>query len=137
MVRIFISYARKDGLEIAQELANQLRAREHKVFLDLHSMRAGTKWRPELSRRIRWADLVVVVVTEGSNDSDHVYQEVSEAEQNSKTIIPIQVNDTPLPVHLRGTWQAVKLENDNYDAIILEIQSTLISLKSRNNSLRL
>lgn len=126
MAKIFISYARKDAGEIADELADQLRAKDHEVFLDVQSIRAGARWRSELSRRIKWSDLIVVLVTEGSNASDYVYQEIREAEQHGKTIVPVKIGDAPLPVHLRGTWQAISLENDNLDAILLEIQSALL-----------
>jgi hypothetical protein len=126
MARIFISYARRDAAEIADELADQLRALEHEVFLDVQSIRAGSRWRSELSRRIKWSDLMVVLVTPGSNESDYVYQEVIEAEQGSKTIIPIRIGDTPLPVHLRGTWQAITFEDGNFHAILLEIQSAML-----------
>jgi hypothetical protein len=70
MARIFISYARKDAAEIADELADKLRAKEHEVFLDVQSIRAGSRWRSELSRRIKWSDLIVVLVTPASNESD-------------------------------------------------------------------
>lgn len=126
MAKIFISYARKDAGEIADELADQLRAKDHEVFLDVQSIRAGARWRSELSRRIKWSNLIIVLVTEGSNESDYVYQEIREAEQHGKTIVPVKVGDAPLPVHLRGTWHAITLQNDNLDAILLEIQSALL-----------
>ncbi len=128
MARIFISYARKDAAQIADELADQLRVREHEVFLDVQSIRAGARWRLELNKRIKWSDLIIVLVTPGSNESDFVYQEVSEAERRGKIIIPVQVGDTPLPVHLRGTWQAITFKTNNFDAILLEIQSALFHL---------
>jgi hypothetical protein len=84
-----------------------------------------SQWRKELQRRVKWADIVVVVVTIGSNNSDHVYDEVKLASDLGKTIVPVQVQDTELPVHLRGTWQAVKFENDNYSNILLQIERTL------------
>jgi len=126
MAKIFISYARRDAGEIADELADQLRAKDHEVFLDVQSIRAGARWRSELSRRIKRSDLIVVLVTEGSNASDYVYQEIREAEKHGKTIVPVKVGDAPLPVHLRGTWQAITPEDDNLDAILLEIQSALL-----------
>ena len=128
MTRIFISYARADGSEIADELADRLRALDHEVFLDTHSLTGGTHWQPELSRRIKWAQLVVVLVTEASNNSDHVYQEVDQAARQGKVILPVQVDDAPLPVHLRGTWQAVKFQDDNYENVLLEIERTIRQL---------
>lgn len=130
MAKIFLSYARADASEIAEELADQLRI-DHEVFLDKHSIRAGAQWKKELSRRVKWADLMVVLVTPKSNDSDYVYEETLQAATLEKPIIPVQVEGTPLPVHLRGTWQAVTFENGNYEAVHLEIERSLKEIGTR------
>jgi hypothetical protein len=39
MARIFISYARADAAQIADELADRLRIFGHEVFLDVHSIK--------------------------------------------------------------------------------------------------
>ena len=135
MARIFISYARKDGSVVADELADRLRAFEHEVFLDVHSIRAGTRWRVELRRRIAWANLMVVLVTPASNESEHVRDEIALAEKLTRSVLPVQINDTPMPDHLRSEWQAVKLESGNYDRVLLEIEQTLLRLPSRSSSL--
>lgn len=139
MTRIFISYARADGAEIATNLANQLRALNHQVFYDVDSLRAGTHWRAELSRRIKWAEIILVVVTPKSNDSDYVYQEVKEAADAGKILIPVKVGSTTLPVHLRGTWQAITFENDNYATVLLEIERTIkeVQFSSKRKTLYL
>lgn len=133
MARIFISYARADGGDIANQLSHRLRAAEHEVFMDVESIRAGTQWRRELERRVKWSDLIVVIVTPGSNQSDYVYEEVKQGETNKKRIFPIQVGDTPLPVHLRGTWQGIAVQDANLDTVLLEIERTLKELPIRRS----
>lgn len=130
MAHIFLSYSRDDSAEIAENLANRLRALDHQVFFDIQSIRAGAHWPRELTTRIKWADIVIVLVTPGSNNSDYVYKEVKTAAESGKLIIPVRVQDTQLPVHLRGTWQAFTFENNNYDAILLEVERIL---KQRRN----
>lgn len=125
MARIFISYARKDGSAVAEELADRLRAFEHEVFLDVHSIRAGTQWKSELLQRIHWAGVMIVLVTPASNESEHVRDEIAQAEQFGKVVIPIQVSDAPMPEHLRSKWQSLKLDHDNYDRVLLEIEHTI------------
>jgi hypothetical protein len=131
MARIFISYARKDGSDIAEELADRLRAFDHEVFLDVHSIRAGTRWRYELQRRIAWADLMVVLVTPSSNESEYVRGEIALAEKINRPILPIQINNTRTPDHLRSEWQILKLEGDNFDRVLLEMEHALRLLPSR------
>jgi hypothetical protein len=70
-------------------------------------------------------------VTPKSNDSDYVYEETLQAATLEKPIIPVQVEGTPLPVHLRGTWQAVAFENGNYEAVLLEIERSLKEIGTR------
>jgi hypothetical protein len=125
MARIFISYSRTDGSEIADELADKLRALGHEIFLDVDGIRAGHLWKDELRQRVHWSKVLLVIVTPYSNNSDYVYEEVKQAEQGKKLIIPIQVNDTPLPVHLRGTWNAIKITDGNLYPALLEIERTL------------
>ncbi len=137
MARIFLSYARDDGSIIANELANRLRSHDYQVFFDVQSIRAGTQWRSELSKRIKWSDVMVVLVTPASNDSDYVYKEVKEAANKGKMLIPIQVEDTPLPVHLRGTWQATRFKDDNYGDVLLEIERALKEIPHPSNRLSL
>lgn len=132
MARIFISYARKDGAAVADELADRLRAFEHEVFLDVHSLRAGTRWRFELRRRIAWADVMVVLVTPVSNESDYVREEIALAEKLNRPILPIQIGDTPTPDHLRSEWQIVKLEGNNIDRVLLELEHALRQLPRKS-----
>src|SRR5687768_16601059 len=121
MPQIFISYAREDGSEIADEIADRLRSLQHEVFLDVDSIRVGSVWKKELKRRVHWANVLIVIITPASNESDFVYQEIELAKLKKKTILPIQVNNTPLPVYLRGTWHATKLRDGNYDSVLLEL----------------
>jgi hypothetical protein len=132
MARIFISYSRKDGSPVADELADRLRAFDHQVFLDVHSLRAGTRWRSELRQRIAWADLMIVLVTPGSNNSEYVRGEVDQAEKLNRPILPIQIGGTPTPDHLRSEWQVIKLEGNNLDRVLLELEHSLRLLPSKS-----
>ena len=124
MTKIFISYARKDGSEIARLLASRLRGElNHEVFLDVENI-VGGRWRSQIQQWIDESDLFILLVTPFSNKSDNVFEEVDRAEQQGKLIILVPVGDSELPVYLRSTWQAIRLNDNNLDAVLLQIERT-------------
>ncbi|MBC7813697.1 MAG: SUMF1/EgtB/PvdO family nonheme iron enzyme [Burkholderiales bacterium] len=120
MARIFISYSRKDAAQVAQDLANRLRAMDHIAFVDTQSMRGGVEWRDELAEQIRQSHLMVLLVTPESNASANVGEEIEQALKNRKTILPIRINNAPLPKHLHDI-NARNVDANNIDGIIVEI----------------
>lgn len=124
MARIFISYARHDASTTAHELANRLRAQGHTIFLDIDNIPPGGNWREILEKSVDDCDLLVVLVTPATLKSDWVYAEVQHADKSHKTVVPVQVNEAELPVYLRGK-QAIKLQEDPYDSVVLHIEKAL------------
>lgn len=124
MSRIFISYARSDGAEIAQELANRLRALNHDIFLDIEGIPGGSEWEKQLIHRTKWCDVLLLLVTEGSNQSRYVYHEFREAEKHGKLIIPIQAEDAVLPPHLTHL-NTLAFKDGNYDGVLLKLELSL------------
>ncbi|MBL8160637.1 MAG: TIR domain-containing protein [Anaerolineae bacterium] len=121
MNRVFVSYARRDGKEIAVALTNRLRADDNDVFLDVDNIPGSAEWRSILDKRARWCDILIVLVTPASNESDHVFKEYDTAKRLGKSILPVQINETGLPVHLREL-NAIELSADNYDRVSLEVR---------------
>lgn len=138
MAHIFISYARKDGIEIARELANRLRALDHEVFLDIHGIPGGSEWEKQLIERANWCDVLLVLVTEASNQSKYVYDEFREAEKNKKLIIPIQVQSALLPPHIVHL-NVLSFVNENYDGLLLKLEVAMRQtvVAKPNNRLRI
>jgi hypothetical protein len=130
MAKIFISYARADGYEHAHEIANQLRALKHEVFLDVQGIPGGVPWDTELTQSIQWCDILLVLMTPISNQSEPVYNEFRAAEINKKLIIPIQVDDTPFASYLKK-YQAIPLKGTNYDAMLLRFVTAISEHEKR------
>ncbi|HRF97288.1 MAG TPA: toll/interleukin-1 receptor domain-containing protein, partial [Aggregatilineales bacterium] len=86
MAKIFISYARADGYEHANEIANRLRILNHDIFMDIHGIAGGTEWEKQLIKSGKWADVLLLLITPASNQSKPVYHEFREAEKNGKLI---------------------------------------------------
>lgn len=132
MARFFISYARSDGKEIADELADRLRELGHEVFLDIHGIPGGAEWEKELIKRGKWCDALLLFVSEGANKSKYVYDEFREAEKNHKLIIPIIIGDAYLPPYV-SKYNALQFDGSNYDGLLLRIEKALSNrIPSRN-----
>lgn len=127
MVNIFISYARADGSEYAQEFANRLRALEHDVFLDVQGIPGGAKWEEELIERSEWCDLLLMIITPESSQSKYVYDEFRGAEINQKIIVPILTNELEPPDYL-SRYNGLKFHDNNYDSILLKLENATFPL---------
>ncbi len=87
--RVFISYARKDTLEFADQLAAALGACGFDPDLDREDIGGGEDWRARLSAMLIGADTVIFALSPASMGSEICKWEVAEAERLSKRIIPI------------------------------------------------
>lgn len=131
MARIFISYAREDK-EIAKELEYRLtiRKQKHEVFRDVSGIPGGAIWQQALVDRAKWCQILLLLVSPDSTDSDFVYQEFREAEKNNKIIFPVVINDAEIPRHLSEynvTYlRYVDDENNNLGEVILKIEDVNI-----------
>jgi hypothetical protein len=90
---------------LAGYLADGLKASGHDVFLDVN-MAVGTIWADEIKRRIEWCDVLVVLLSAESVESEMVQAEVRLAHYRRQPdgrprIVPIRVRyDGPLDYEL-------------------------------------
>ncbi len=130
MVRFFISYARADGSELANMLTECLEHVHHSVFLDVQNIVGSTRWRPELEKEVRHCDVLLLLVTPGSIDSSPVFSEFETAQKYDKKILPVQVNGTSLPPHLREI-QSITHEAGKDEKLVLDILRSIQSHSGR------
>jgi hypothetical protein len=109
--RIALSYRRDDSLAITGRLYDRLRAvfGKENVFMDLDSIAAGADFREQISQTIGRTDLVIAIIgpkwagpredsTNRINDAgDIVRLEIASALTQQIPIIPLLVNNTPMP----------------------------------------
>ncbi len=103
-LRVFISYARRDCTEFAEELLAGLDVAGFDPFLDKHDIAAGEDWEARLGGLISAADTVVFVISPASVASERCAWEVAKAEELSKRIIPVvalSVNEQEAPQSLK------------------------------------
>jgi hypothetical protein len=94
--KIFISYSRRERTT-AGFIARLLRVAGAGVFRDEDSIWPGKKWRTEISNALHEADVVLVLWTLWASQSDEVRAEYEEAIQLGKDIVPIILEEMPLP----------------------------------------
>lgn len=102
-LKIFISYARRDGSSFAEELVDALDVAGFEGFLDRNDIAAGEDWEKRLEALIASADTLVFVMTPGAVASERCGWEIAKADSLGKRIVPvvlIPVGDNEAPPSL-------------------------------------
>jgi hypothetical protein len=94
-LKIFISYARRDGSAFAEELVDALDVAGFAAVLDRNDIAAGEDWERRLEGLIAAADTIVFVVTPGSAASERCGWEIAKATALAKRIIPVVAVEVP------------------------------------------
>lgn len=103
-LRVFVSYARADGSNLAEELVVALEVAGFEAYLDREDISAGEDWEERLGVLIRQADTVVFLITPRSVGSKRCAWEVDLAKDLAKRIIPavgLPVEEADVPPALR------------------------------------
>ncbi len=97
MRRAFVSHSSADDRYVA-EMESFLRAAGFdEVFNDVSSIQPDEKFWLEIEKGISNCDSFVAVITAASNDSEWVKREVEFARSLCKNIIPVWIEDCPIP----------------------------------------
>jgi hypothetical protein len=110
--RVFISYAHRDGAELARRLQKDL-ATQFDIWLDTQRLTAGDIWSGEIEEAIDRARVVLALLSAGSYLSDICRAEQGRALEKGKCVIPIRVQtDCDIPLYLQ-TRQWLDFSNSN------------------------
>jgi hypothetical protein len=96
-VQCFLSYSRKDGVELADRLITDLEARGIRCWRDTTDIPGGAKWMEEITGAIRGSTHILFLITAKSLESPHVEFEVSSAKEARKVVIPLLAQEGPPP----------------------------------------
>lgn len=107
-ISVFFSYARED-LPFAKVAAELLRASGLRVFLDLDTLEYGTDWRVQVERAIRRADRVLLIWSYEASRSRWVLMEARLASRLKKIVVPVNLDDSSLPIRLRHVHAVAEL----------------------------
>ena len=97
---IFFSYSRDDS-EFVLNLANNLREAGANVWLDQLDIKAGSRWDKSIEDALDEANTLLVILSKTSVESTNVLDEVSFALDESKTVVPVLMEECNIPFRLR------------------------------------
>ena len=113
--RIFIAYSQDDFFDSGLDIRNYLTMLfpDANVFIDQIKPK-GKKWRPETERELRASDLVILIITPASLQSEEVIREIKISFETKKNILPCKDNNTGLE------WKELPNGWDEFDGIPFE-----------------
>jgi predicted nucleotide-binding protein len=103
MANIYISYNSKDA-KIAQSISSRLKAKGHKVILDVDALIPGQDWRTTLMSALESSDAVVALISKNSLSAHYVMTEVGAARALKKNLIPIVIGNIPFPLAIQDIF---------------------------------
>jgi hypothetical protein len=144
--KIFISYARKDSSEVAQQLRTAFMARWYSVFLDTISIRPGAVFQDELLQELADSDVVVLLNSPSIKNRPYVQKEIAFADQAGvggvqviwPNVAPIPEGGFFMPIPLEG--QQAEIQDDSVNVLtpdgIMKILRTVSSVRTRLQQIR-
>jgi len=103
-LRAFISYAHRDGSQLARRLYDALQDRGVSVWLDQARLHGGATWTAEIERAIDSSEVVLAIVSPGAYESDLCRAEQQRSLRKSKNLIPLlacPTADRPLAIETK------------------------------------
>lgn len=94
---IFLSYSHRDNL-VASQIKLALGAAGYQVQGDESEIKGGQEWASVIEESIKKADLIVSIISHSANESSWVRRELVYADNLQKPIVPIKVDDSPIPL---------------------------------------
>jgi hypothetical protein len=135
--RIFISYRREGGAELARLIREQLQKRRYVIFMDVEDLRSGP-FNTALLREIEAATDVIVVLSPHSLDrcadeDDWLRLEVSHAIRSGRNIVPVMTRgfkppDMPLPDEMAPLlrFQGIAASHEYFEASVEKLTALLV-----------
>lgn len=135
-LRVFLCHA-SDDKSTARDLYKRFLKDNFDPWLDEKNILPGQDWNHEIKKAVRESDVVLVLVSSNSiNKAGYVQKEIRQAidvaeEQPEGAIflIPVRLEDCPIPERLRHLQWVNFFENDGYDRLVR-------ALKTRENDIK-
>jgi hypothetical protein len=127
---VFLSHSSKNG-PVADTIRESLEAHGIQCWISSRDISPGANWGEAIIDGINQSKVMIVILTEESNSSQHVMREVERAVNNDISIIPMRIEDFPLSKSLEYF-----LSSANWlDAFTPPLKSHLDTLATRVTNL--
>lgn len=116
MPRVFISYVRENSDEV-HRLANELKARGVKVWLDKYQIRPGYRWKDAIREGISQGDFFIACFSNEYNNRSKTYmneelvlaiEELRQRSTDRAWFIPILLSETQVPNRDIGAGETLR-----------------------------
>jgi hypothetical protein len=137
--RVFISYAHRDGVELADRLQKGLTSRGFDVWVDRQRLAGGAVWTGDIERAIDERQVTLALLTPGSYESEICRAEQLRTLRKGKRLIPvIAAKGTDFPLHLE-TRQYRDLTDpvayaERFQELVADITSNVTATLSKSLS---
>lgn len=100
---IFISYARRDGAELAARLHDDLCKRDFDVWVDTDRLEGGSTWTKKIEEALDRSEIILALLTPGSYVSEVCRAEQLRGLRKGKCVIPVLgIEGSDVPLHLEA-----------------------------------
>jgi WD40 repeat protein len=121
-LRVFISYARKDGAALAQRLQSDLTKVGFDTWLDTQRIGGGAVWSTEIEHEIDTRQVTIALLSPGSYASEICRAEQLRALDKGNRVIPVlAVNGADRPLYLYARQYRDFAEDTNYSVRLGEL----------------
>ena len=129
-MKIFVSYSRKDAGDFAQSVQRYFTSFKYDIFTDIDSISVGDIWDSTIATNISSCDIFVVIITYGALQSPHIENEVLQAQNEKKRIIPC-IHRTLRDSHIKWGLNNIQgVEFDDKFELARNLYSKIIQNKS-------
>lgn len=131
---IFISYSRQD-IEVVDKICKHLEANGITYFRDIFDIAISNIFPQTLADGILSSKLVLFIASQHSFASNYTSKEVTFAYQNHITILPLAVDDTPMPTRYSFMFsdvQCLSLTNTPIQRLMEDIKKVLAEHNDTN-----
>lgn len=119
-MKIFISHSSNEA-SMAVELCNALESGGNKCFIAPRDIRSGFEYAEEIANGIDSADIILLLLSEASNNSPHVLREIERAVTKSIPILVYKVEEVALTKSMEYflmTHQWMEAGKDSYEDVV-------------------
>lgn len=132
--QVFLSYAREDRSK-AEQIYDHLAAQGFKPWIDVRDLQPGSMWRESIEEAIRDSDFFLVLLSNNSiSKSGYVQVELraalsilSEKPATDIFLIPVRLEETPLPVSLSRIQSVDLFERSGWDKLLRSLKQRVAS----------